>query len=50
MEFYNATDLVKILLKLAEKLKVNLKKNGAYEIAKRSRGTPRVAGRLLRRV
>jgi Holliday junction DNA helicase RuvB len=50
MEFYNASDLVNILLKLAEKLKVNLKKKGAYEIAKRSRGTPRVAGRLLRRV
>ena len=50
MEFYNSTDLVKILLKLATKLKVNLNKDGAYEIAKRSRGTPRVAGRLLRRV
>ena len=50
MEFYNSNDLVKILLKLAEKLKVNLDEGGAYEIAKRSRGTPRVAGRLLRRV
>ncbi len=50
MEFYNSNDLVKILLKLAEKLDVNLDKGGAYEIAKRSRGTPRVAGRLLRRV
>ena len=50
MEFYNSNDLVKILLKLAEKLNVNLDKDGAYEIAKRSRGTPRVAGRLLRRV
>ena len=50
MEFYNSTDLVKILLKLADKLKVNLNQDGAYEIAKRSRGTPRVAGRLLRRV
>ena len=50
MEFYNSTDLVKILLKLAEKLKVHLNHDGAYEIAKRSRGTPRVAGRLLRRV
>jgi Holliday junction DNA helicase RuvB len=50
MEFYNASDLINILLKLAEKLKLNLEKNGAYEIAKRSRGTPRVAGRLLRRV
>ena len=50
MEFYNSNDLVKILLKLAEKLDVNLDEGGAYEIAKRSRGTPRVAGRLLRRV
>lgn len=50
MEFYNSNDLVKILLKLAEKLEVNLDEGGAYEIAKRSRGTPRVAGRLLRRV
>ena len=50
MEFYNSNDLVKILLKLAEKLNVNLDEDGAYEIAKRSRGTPRVAGRLLRRV
>ena len=50
MEFYNSNDLVKILLKLAEKLDVNLNEGGAYEIAKRSRGTPRVAGRLLRRV
>ena len=50
MEFYDANDLVKILLKQAEKLEVDLKKSGAYEIARRSRGTPRVAGRLLRRV
>ena len=50
MEFYNSTDLVKILIKLATKLKVKLNQDGAYEIAKRSRGTPRVAGRLLRRV
>ena len=50
MEFYNSNDLVIILLKLAEKLQLNLEESGAYEIAKRSRGTPRVAGRLLRRV
>ena len=50
MEFYSSNDLVKILLMLAEKLDVNLNEGGAYEIAKRSRGTPRVAGRLLRRV
>ena len=50
MEFYNPNDLVKILLKQAEKLNVYLEESGAYEIARRSRGTPRVAGRLLRRV
>ena len=50
MEFYSSNNLVKILQKLAEKLDVNLNEGGAYEIAKRSRGTPRVAGRLLRRV
>ena len=50
MEFYNPNDLVKILLKQAEKLDVDLQDSGAYEIARRSRGTPRVAGRLLRRV
>ena len=50
MEFYSSNDLVIILLKLAEKLQLNLEESGAYEIAKRSRGTPRVAGRLLRRV
>ena len=50
MEFYSSKDLVIILLKLAEKLQLNLEESGAYEIAKRSRGTPRVAGRLLRRV
>ena len=50
MEFYNPNDLAKILLKQAEKLNVDLQESGAYEIARRSRGTPRVAGRLLRRV
>ena len=50
MEYYNPSDLIKILLKLAEKFNVNLDQGGAHEIAKRSRGTPRVAGRLLRRV
>ena len=50
MEFYNASDLVNIILKLAFKLDLNINKEGAFEIAKRSRGTPRVAGRLLRRV
>tara|TARA_B100001093_G_scaffold109352_1_gene101663 strand:+ start:324 stop:1382 length:1059 start_codon:yes stop_codon:yes gene_type:complete len=50
MEFYSSKDLVTILLKLSEKLQLSLEESGAHEIAKRSRGTPRVAGRLLRRV
>ena len=47
MEFYNASDLVNIILKLATKLNLNINKEGAFEIAKRSRGTPRVAGLSL---
>ncbi len=50
MEFYEIDDLKKILLHSATKLDLNLPIDGAYEIAKRSRGTPRVAGRLLRRI
>ena len=50
MEFYNYNDLKTILLKSSSKLKFNLLEDAAIEIAKRSRGTPRVAGRLLRRI
>mgnify|MGYP001162706681 FL=1 len=50
MEFYEIDDLKKILLHSAKKLDLNLPEKGAFEIARRSRGTPRVAGRLLRRI
>jgi len=48
--FYSAEDLRTIVERGAEKLGVVLTPEGADEIARRSRGTPRVAGRLLRRV
>jgi len=48
--FYEAKDLTKIVLRGSRKLGINVSAEGATEIAQRSRGTPRVAGRLLRRV
>jgi Holliday junction DNA helicase RuvB len=50
MEFYSEADLQTILMRLAGKLDMPLAPEGALEIARRSRGTPRIAGRLLRRV
>jgi holliday junction DNA helicase RuvB len=50
LEFYSASDLQSIVLRAAGLLKMDLLPEGALEIAKRSRGTPRVAGRLTRRV
>ena len=50
MQFYTIAELEEILIKASKKLSINLMKDGASEIAKRSRGTPRIAGRLLRRV
>jgi Holliday junction DNA helicase RuvB len=50
LEFYNAKDLSTILKRSATILKVAIDELGANEIACRSRGTPRVANRLLRRV
>jgi Holliday junction DNA helicase RuvB len=50
LEFYTPTELQQVLAHAARKLGVSLALDGAAEIAKRSRGTPRVAGRLLRRV
>ena len=50
LEFYTVTELVEIISRSAEILKVPLDEAGALEIARRSRGTPRVANRLLRRV
>ncbi|PHR58357.1 MAG: Holliday junction branch migration DNA helicase RuvB [Robiginitomaculum sp.] len=48
--FYETNELTKIVLRAANKLGVQVTDDGAGEIACRSRGTPRVAGRLLRRV
>jgi Holliday junction DNA helicase RuvB len=50
MEFYEPEDLEKVLTRSATILDVDLKPDGAHEIARRSRGTPRIANRLLRRV
>jgi Holliday junction DNA helicase RuvB len=50
LEFYSQPDLARIVQRSARLLKVALEDEGASEIARRSRGTPRVANRLLRRV
>ena len=50
LQFYNEEELLAIVSRGARVLGVGLKEDGAREIARRSRGTPRVAGRLLRRV
>lgn len=50
LEFYDQVDLTKIVLRSADILKVKTDEKGAAEIARRSRGTPRIANRLLRRV
>jgi Holliday junction DNA helicase RuvB len=50
MNFYTADELAGIVRRGAALLDMPLTDDGAWEIAKRSRGTPRVAGRLLRRV
>lgn len=50
LQFYSAEDLTRIVSGAAKKLELDLTAGGAKEIATRARGTPRVAGRLLRRV
>ena len=50
MQFYSNEELVEILLRQSKTMSVALADDGAVEIARRARGTPRVAGRLLRRV
>lgn len=50
LQFYNAKDLAYIITRSAGLLGVLIDEAGAFEIARRSRGTPRVANRLLRRV
>ncbi|MBW2216329.1 MAG: Holliday junction branch migration DNA helicase RuvB [Deltaproteobacteria bacterium] len=50
LDFYKPEDLREIVQRSARLLEIPIKEEGAYEIAKRSRGTPRIANRLLRRV
>jgi len=50
LDYYVADDLEKIILRSARLLDVEIEKSGAHEIARRSRGTPRIANNLLRRV
>jgi len=50
LEFYSEAELAKIVQRSARLLNVELEDEGAREIARRARGTPRVANRLLRRV
>jgi Holliday junction DNA helicase RuvB len=50
LDFYSEADLVQIVHRSAGILNVTITSDGAFELARRSRGTPRVANRLLRRV
>lgn len=50
LEFYSVEELSKIVKRSAHYLALDLEEEGAIEVAKRSRGTPRIANRLLRRV
>jgi Holliday junction DNA helicase RuvB len=49
-DYYDIETLKKVILRTAEILKIDIDEDGALEIAKRSRGTPRVANRILKRV
>ena len=50
LEYYNETDLTEIVVRTADIFNVGLDEEAARELARRSRGTPRIANRLLRRV
>ena len=50
LEYYANDDLAQIVLRSAQKLSISIHEDGAHEIARRSRATPRVANRLLRLV
>ena len=50
LEFYNIADLTTIVSRAARLMRVPMSEDGAVEIARRARGTPRIANRLLRRV
>jgi len=49
LNFYEHDDIVKIIMRSSKLLKIKIDKDGAYEIARRSRGTPRIANRILKR-
>ena len=50
LDYYNIDSILKIIIRSAEILEMNVTEEGAHSIAKRSRGTPRIANRLLKRV
>lgn len=50
LEFYNDKDLTEIVKRSANLLNIKIDNDGAYQIASRSRGTPRIANRLLKRI
>lgn len=50
LEFYNVVELTQIVMRSAQILQLQIDQSGAEEIARRSRGTPRITNRLLRRV
>ncbi|GAB6138303.1 Holliday junction branch migration DNA helicase RuvB [Halanaerobaculum tunisiense] len=50
LSFYQKEELAQIVVRSAQVLGVNIEETGAYEIARRSRGTPRIANRFLKRV
>lgn len=50
LEFYSVEELQAIILHSSAKLNVEIEEEGAYELARRSRGTPRLANRLLKRI
>ncbi len=50
LEFYTDEELTKVIKRTAEILNIDIEENGAIAIAKRSRGTPRIANRLVKRV
>ena len=49
LDFYNTEELKKIVIRSSKILRIQITDDGAYEVAKRSRGTPRIANRILKR-
>src|SRR5699024_1434820 len=50
LDFYNETELSEIVVRTSDIFDAQINREAAYEIARRSRGTPRIANRLLKRV